>query len=96
MSQTAKTRFTISLTQDTYDRLRHQAGPRGSGAFIEQLLQKQFSNENNINSVVIRLDMMEKMINKLAALIAVLFPDKLKNFIENDTDWTAVGDFLNK
>ena len=94
--QEAKCRFTISLTQDTYDTLRNVAGPRGGGAYIEALLKKQFSNENNINSVVIRLDMMESMINKLAALIAVLFPDKLKNFIENDTDWTVVGDFLNK
>jgi len=94
--QEAKCRFTISLTQDTYDTLRNVAGARGGGAYIEALLKKQFSNENNINSIVIRLDMLDEMVKKLASLIAILYPDKLKAFIDSDADMSHVATFLNK
>ena len=84
MSQEAKCRFTISLSQDVYDRLRGVAGPRGGGAYIESLLKRNFSNENNINSIIIRMDMLEHMINKMMALVSVFYPDKVQAFKDSD------------
>jgi len=84
MSQEAKCRFTISLSQLVYDTLRNVAGPRGGGAYIEALLKKQFSNENNINSVVIRMDTLEHLINKMIALISIFYPDKVQAFKDSD------------
>jgi len=98
MAQIAKTRFTISLTQDTYDHLRAVAGPRGGGAYIEQLLKRNQSNENNINSIVIRMDTMEHLINKLTTLIAILFPDKghaLLEKLNSDADLSYLNNFMN-